>query len=164
MEGAFSGKDGWDFVFKTVTIILSLAAFSVALYTTTLGPKNTLHAERIKLVSRALESTNAYGWELGAFVGVPDREAFTDGELHSGEADKIVRLFNLADADLVSLELILPDRFTEQIKETKSLLLDVQLAFQGGKFSELATKFGAYRTKADNLRSTLRVFLVIDGG
>jgi hypothetical protein len=153
-------KDWLDFALKVFALVVALGAFSVALYTTTLGPKNTLHSERIKLAAKALDSTNAYGWELGTFVGKDDQRAFTNEELHSGEPDKIVVLFNGATADLISLELILPDDFTGQIRDLKSLLLDVQMSFQNGRFSELAAKFGAYRTKVDNLRGRLRAFLV----
>ena len=159
-----SSKDWLDFALKALALLVAFGAFCVALYTTTLGPKNTFHAERIRLVAKALDSTNAYGWALGGFVGKPDREAFTNGELHSAEPDRVVGLFNQADADLVSLGLILPDSFTEQVKEVKSQLADIESTFQNGKFSDLATKFGVYRVNVDNLRRKLRVFLVANAG
>jgi hypothetical protein len=146
--------------FKVFALLVALGAFCVALYTTTLGPKNALHSERIKLAAKALESTNAYGWALGTFVGKPDQRPFTNEELHSGEPDKIVVIFNGATADLISLELILPDDFTGQVKDLIALLYDVQVSFQNGKFSELAAKFATYRTKVDSLRGRLRAFLV----
>lgn len=97
-----------------------------------------------------------YGWKLGAFVDRPNREPLANEELHAGEAEMIVSLYHQANADLSSLELILPDHFIPQIKELKHLLEEVELSFQNGKFSELSARFHKYRAKVDVIRQQLR--------
>lgn len=121
-----------------------------------------LHSERVKLAAKALDSTNQYGWKLGAYVERADRAPFTIEELHKGKEEEIVSLFNQANADLISLDLILPDKFIPQVTELKRLLEEVQLSFQAGYFSKLTTLFHLYREQVDSLRQDLREFLLID--
>lgn len=144
---------------KWFAIVLSACAIIVSLYATTTGPRNTLHSERIKLAARVLQSTSEYGWEMGAFVGHLDREPFTIVELHEGEANRIMGLFNNLDADLILMQMMLPDKFLPEVAELRKQLAGVQHTFQAGQFSKLTENFNIFRSGVDAIRTRLRDFL-----
>jgi hypothetical protein len=147
---------------QILPLVISAAALLVSIYNVRSGPRrSTLYSERVKLSAKMLQSSADYGWLLGSYVHVPDRAPFTNAELHdpAGAADDVFKRFNALDADLISMDIIMPDDWRPAINDCRARLTEAQNAFQAGAFSELKEKFHAFHTALTELRQKLRAFL-----
>ncbi|MCC8965406.1 hypothetical protein H8A95_24580 [Bradyrhizobium sp. Pear76] len=147
---------------KLAPIAISVLALCISFYGAIIGPRRTtLFSERIKLSSKMLQSSNEYGWQLGSYVDVNDRASFSNSELHdpNGTVDDIIKLHNTLDADLASMQIIMPDDVQADVRACRTTLADMHHSFMKGKFSELQSKFVIYDRACKGLQGRLRLYL-----